>query len=96
MVSIRILRIHFLYLNNITIETVLFTDKIKKINMFDWVQERRFIITTEKIYNMKKNKVKRFITLNSMGGLSKAIGSTKGEFTIHVNKEYDYRYCSDR
>ena len=43
------------------IETPLFSDKVKKINMFNWVQERSLVITTEKIYNLKKNKVKRAI-----------------------------------
>ena len=74
------------------IEAILFTDKVKKINMFDWVQERRFVITNEKIYNLKKNKIKRHILLSTIGGLSKCSGNTKGEFTIHVTKEYDYRF----
>jgi hypothetical protein len=43
------------------IEILLFADKIKKINMFDWTQERIFIITTERIYNIKKQKIKRQI-----------------------------------
>ena len=43
------------------VEKLLFTDKIKKINMFNWVQDRYFIITSEKIYNIKKSKIKRSI-----------------------------------
>lgn len=76
---------------------MLFTDKIKKINMFDWVQERRFIITTERVYNLKKNKIKRFIPIHKIGGMSKtlAVGG-RGEFTIHVPSEYDYRFVSER
>ena len=46
------------------IEKLLFSDKIKKINMFSWVQERYFIITTEKIYNVKKSKIKRSIVVS--------------------------------
>ena len=29
-----------------------------------------------------------------MGGLSKTMVGGKGEFTIHVPKEYDYRFIS--
>jgi hypothetical protein len=47
----------------ISLEKLLFSDKIKKINMFNWVQERYFIITTNKIYNVKKSKVKRSIVV---------------------------------
>ena len=36
------------------LEILLFADKIKKINMFDWTQERIFVITTERIYNIKQ------------------------------------------
>ena len=41
------------------------SDKIKKVNMFGWVQERFFVITTEKVYNLKKNKIKRFIPVST-------------------------------
>lgn len=40
------------------------SDKIKKINMFNWVQERMLIVTTEHIYNIKKNKIKRKIAVS--------------------------------
>ena len=53
------------------IESVLFSDKVKKINMYEWNQERIFVITTEKVYNIKKTKIKRQIPLNLIGGLSK-------------------------
>lgn len=43
------------------LETLLFSDKVKKINMFNWVQERCLVVTNEKIYNLKKNKIKRAI-----------------------------------
>lgn len=41
------------------------SDKIKKINMFNWVQERLFIITMENIYNIKKLKIKRKINVST-------------------------------
>lgn len=31
--------------------------------MFSWVQDRYFVITTEKIYNVKKSKIKRSIVV---------------------------------
>lgn len=55
------------------------------------------VVTTDRIYNFKKNKVKRFININKLGGVSKSIGSGfKNEFTIHVPTEYDYRFICDR
>ena len=43
------------------LEKLVFSDKIKKINMFGWVQQRYFLITNDKVYNLKKNKIKRSI-----------------------------------
>ena len=63
---------------------MLFSDKIKKINMFGWNQERILAITSEHIFNIKKNKPKRKIPINLLGGISKTIGTNKAEFTIHV------------
>ena len=48
------------------IEKLYFSDKIKKINMFGWVQQRYLLITNEKIYNIKKTKIKRSIRVSSM------------------------------
>lgn len=44
------------------------SDKVKKINMFNWVQERIVIVTTEHLYNIKKNKIKRKIAVSLMSG----------------------------
>lgn len=46
------------------IEKLYFSDKIKKINMFGWVQQRYLLITNEKIYNIKKTKIKRSIRVS--------------------------------
>lgn len=35
-------------------ERLLFADKIKKTNMFEWTQERTFVITHLGIYNIHK------------------------------------------
>ena len=77
-------------------ECLIFADKIKKFNGGNWKQERIFVITSEHIYNVKKDKVKRRIQLGSLGGISKAMLGSKTEFTLHVPKEYDYRFLSDR
>lgn len=47
------------------LEKLLFSDKIKKINMYNWMQDRYFVITTEKVYNVKKSKIKRSIVVSS-------------------------------
>lgn len=66
------------------LEQLLFSDKVKKINMFGWNQERILAVTTEHIYNLKKGKPKRKIPVNLLGGVSKTVGANKTEFTIHV------------
>ena len=75
---------------------MLFSDKVKKINMFGWNQERIIVVTTEFIYNIKKNKPKRKIPISLLGGVSKTVGANKSEFTIHVPAQYDYRFISER
>jgi hypothetical protein len=80
----------------LSIEPIMFSDKIKKVNMFGFVQDRFFVITTERIYNIKKNKVKRFIHINKLSGISKALQGKMTEFTLHVNSEYDYRFHSEK
>ncbi len=64
--------------------------------MFGWVQARYLLITNEKIYNVKKTKLKRAIQINSLSGLTKNLQGSKKEFTLHVNSEYDYRFQSDK
>jgi len=53
------------------------TAKVKKINMFDWVQERVLVVTSERIFNIKgKSKIKRAIYIDKLGGISKTIGTS--------------------
>lgn len=54
------------------------------------------MITTEKVYNVKKAKVKRSIFISDLSGITKTLKGTRNEFTLHVNKEYDYRFMSER
>ena len=75
---------------------MLFSDKLKKINMFGWNQERILVITTEHVYNIKKTKPKRKIPIALLGGISKTLVGTKIEFTLHVPSQYDYRFLSEK
>ena len=75
---------------------MLFSDKIKKVNMYEWTQDRSIVITNEKIYNLKKLKVKRAIPIAKLGGISKTTQGTRSEFTLHIPSEYDYRFLSDK
>lgn len=75
---------------------MLFSDKMKKINMFGWNQERILVITSENIYNFKKHKAKRKIPIHLLGGISKTTVGVKIEFTLHVPTQYDYRFLSEK
>lgn len=78
-------------------EKLLFADKIKKTNMFNWTQERTFVITEKALYNIHKKVIKRTILHKDIGGLSKTIPPSKAlEFTVHVPSKYDYRFSSPR
>lgn len=60
--------------------------KVKKINMFDWSQERTLVITAKKVYNVKgKSSIKRAILIDNIEGVSRTMPSQKSkEFTLHV------------
>ena len=64
--------------------------------MFEWTQERTLAITDKAIYNIHKKQIKRCIRIETIGGMSKCVPPSKNtdEFTIHVPKEYDYRFVS--
>lgn len=78
-------------------EKLLFADKVKKFRSnCTWKQDRILVITTENIYNVKKDKVKRCMKIESLGGVTKSLLGAKTEFIIHIPKEYDYRYLSEK
>lgn len=78
-------------------EKLLFADKIKKTNMFEWTQERTLVITNQAVYNIHKKEVKRRIEISIIEGLTKTVAPSKSiEFTIHVPSQYDYRFLSQR
>lgn len=54
------------------------------------------MITTERVYNIKKNKIKRQININKLSGISKALLGKETEFTLHIAAEYDYRFHSEK
>jgi len=54
------------------------------------------VITDEKIYNLKKTKVKRAILISKLGGITKTLLNGKPEFVVHIPSEYDYRFISER
>ena len=86
---------NFLYSHFLQSEQALFSSKIKKINMFNWVQERILIITETKVYNFKKKAVKRAIQIEAIEGVSKTTLPGSKEFTLHIPSEYDYRFIAD-
>lgn len=79
-------------------ERILFADKIKKTNLYNWEQERVIVITINGIYNIHKKSIKRKLDFAKISAVTKTISpsSNTREFTIHLPEEYDYRYLSDR
>ena len=51
-------------------ETILFSDKLIKINRYGWSQERNILITEYGIYNLKKKELKRRIPLQIILGIT--------------------------
>ncbi len=64
--------------------------------MLGFTQERMLVVTKERIYNIKKDKIKRIIQIRTLGGISKTVKPGKMEFTLHIPSEYDYRFCSEK
>jgi hypothetical protein len=58
-------------------ETLLFADKIKKTNMYEWTQERTLVITSKGVYNIHKYQIKRNIQIGDIEGLTKTIPPSK-------------------
>lgn len=75
---------------------IIFSDKVKKFNYLGWRQERLLIITQRTIYYAKPDQVKRSLPIQNLAGISKALFSKKGEFTLHMADTYDTRFQSPR
>lgn len=80
------------------LDTFLYASKVKKTNMFEWTQERTLVITNRALYNIHKKNIKRVIRINLIQALTKCVPPSKNvnEFTVHVPKEYDYRFVTER
>ena len=87
---------NYLIKSNITREEeIQFSDKIYKINKYNWKQERIIIITDKAIYNLKKDTLKRRIDLKALIGIT--ISKNSEEFVLHCSHiDYDYHYTSPR
>lgn len=77
------------------IETLLYSDKITKINHYGMSQERHILITNKAVYNLKKKELKRRIEIQYIKGIT--ISSLTEELILHGNDlEYDYHYMSSK
>ena len=54
------------------------------------------VVTSENLYNIKGECVKRRIPIANLAGITKSMIGPKNEITMHVTQDYDYRYISDR
>lgn len=78
-------------------ETILYSDKLGKINNYGFNQERNIIITDKALYNTKKKALKRRIDLNALKGITVTKAADVEEFVVHGNEaEYDYYYTSSK
>lgn len=84
--------IDFLYTN---LESLLFSDKIIKINRYNMSQDRQLVLTDKAVYNFKKKIMKRRIDYSTILGIS--ISKLTDEFVIHgSDNEYDYDFVSSK
>jgi len=78
-------------------EVIVFSTKVVKYNKWGMKQERDLLLTTEKIYNIKKKEVQRPISIKSIMACTKSVNAKELEFIIHVKNEYDYQFiCQAR
>jgi hypothetical protein len=78
------------------IEIILISDKVMKVNQYEWAQSRGLLITNRNVHNLKKEDVKRSIGLSEIVGVSVATENEGDEFVVHVHADYDYRFITER
>lgn len=78
------------------IETILISDKVMKVNQYEWAQARGLLITNKHVHNLKKEDIKRSIALTEIVGVSVTTENEGDEFVIHVHADYDYRFISEK
>lgn len=79
----------------IQLETLLFSDRIIKVNKYYFSQERNILITNVAFYNLHHKKLKRRILIQNILGFT--VSKTSTEFVLHCKGEdYDYHFLSYR
>ena len=73
-------------------ETILYSNKIQKMNSFIIKQERNIIVTEESIYIFQNKKYKKKIKYEDI--LALTFSSISNEFIIHRKSIYDYHLIS--
>ena len=73
----------------------MFSGKVRKFNKYGIRQERTLLVTLNMVYNLKDKEVQRQIDIKTIKGLTKSISENQGEFVLHVEGSYDYRYRSE-
>lgn len=72
-------------------ETIIYSNKVEKINKFGFNQDRILIVTDAACYNLKKSELKRRIEMSNIRGLT--VSTISNEIIIHgEGQEYDYYY----
>jgi hypothetical protein len=52
------------------------------------------LITTENIYNIKKDELRRRMPLKLLIGITKSMLGSKDDFVLHFKKEHDIRFLA--
>ena len=78
------------------VETILVSDKVQKINQYEWAQGRGLLITNKNVHNLKKEDIKRSINLGEIAGVSVTTEPDGNEFVVHVSSDYDYRFICEK
>jgi hypothetical protein len=78
------------------LENILISDKVMKINQYEWAQSRALLITNNNVHNLKKEEIKRSIPLKEIVGVSVTTEAEGDEFVIHVLEDYDYRFICEK
>ena len=60
-------------------------------------QVRTIAITNNAIYNIHSKKIKRSIMIKDITAITKTVPPSKNtlEFTLHIQRSYDYRYAAE-
>lgn len=74
-------------------ERLVSTDMVKKFSPCHFFKKDRMLVfTTQSIYNVKKDKLRRKIPLSQLIGITKSMLGSKDDFVLHFKDMHDYRY----